>query len=57
MLIHRRQLLNATSAFTLAALTQPQAASAAEPLFCAPDDPLQALLDLSQIHISEPTTR
>ena len=45
MPIHRRQLLNATSAFILAALTQPQAASAAEPLFCAPDDPLQALLD------------
>ncbi len=45
MSIRRRQLLNASSAFTLAALLRPRPAAAIETGFCTPDDPLQKLMD------------
>ena len=45
MSIRRRQLLNASSAFTLAALLRPRPAAADATSFCVPDDPLQALMD------------
>ena len=45
MSMRRRQLLNASSAFTLAALLRPRPAAANETSFCAPDNPLQALMD------------
>ena len=45
MSIRRRQLLNAASAFTLAALFRPGPSAAVETGFCTPDDPLQALMD------------
>ena len=45
MSMRRRQLLNASSAFTLAALLRPRPVAADETSFCAPDNPLQALMD------------
>ena len=45
MSIRRRQLLNAASAFTLAALFRPGPSAAVETGFCTPEDPLQALMD------------
>ena len=45
MPIRRRQLLNASSAFTLAALFWPRPSAAFETNFCAPDDPLQELMN------------
>ena len=45
MSIRRRQLLNAASAFTLAALFRPGPSAAVETDFCTPEDPLQALMD------------
>ena len=45
MSMRRRQLLNAASAFTLAALLRPRPVAADETSFCAPDNPLQALMD------------
>jgi len=45
MSIRRRQLLNASSAFTLAALLRPRPAAAIKTGFCTPDDPLQKLMD------------
>ena len=45
MFIRRRQLLNAASAFTLAALFRPGPSAAVETGFCTPEDPLQALMD------------
>ena len=44
MFIRRRQLLNAASAFTLAALFRPGPSAAVETGFCTPEDPLQALM-------------
>ena len=45
MFIRRRQLLNAASAFTLAALFRPGPSAAVETGFCTPEDPLQALMN------------
>ena len=45
MSMRRRQLLNASLAFTLAALLRPRPVAADETSFCAPDNPLQALMD------------
>ena len=45
MVVRRCQLLNAASAFTLAALFRPGPSAAVETGFCTPEDPLQALMD------------